>query len=219
MPSFRHLLKTREQRRQYDRSNAVASIPVRVSPRLRRAVELLETCLDDAARQKTCGRTELRRTEELAQLVSDELCRALRVRLPNVKVRGKRPLNGSGELHGLFTTGPRRDDCIQVWMLTAKRQQVVKFKTFLRTLVHEVCHHLDYVLLGLRDSFHTDGFFKRESSLVHQLLRRKAEAQLPPVPVPIEWGRREEASGAGSATLWAEQGKRRTKFENVDDYS
>jgi len=215
MPSFRHLLKTREQRRQYDRSNAVGSIPVRVSPRLRRAVELLETCLDDAARKK-CGRAELRRTEELAQIVSDELCGALRVRLPQVKVRGKRPLNSTGELHGLFTTGPSREDCIQVWMLTAKRQQVVKFKTFLRTLVHEVCHHLDYVLLGLRDSFHTDGFFKRESSLVHQLLRTRPQAAA--LAVDSEWSRRPEAAGARSAALWAERGKRRIKLGNVDDY-
>jgi hypothetical protein len=219
MPSFRHLLKTREQRRQYDRSNAVSSIPVRISPRLRRAVELLESCLDDATRRKACGRAELRRAEELAQIVSDELCRSLRVRLPNVKVRGKRPLNGTGELHGLFTTGPSREDRIQVWMLTAKRRQVVKFKTFLRTLVHEVCHHLDYVLLGLRDSFHTDGFFKRESSLVHQLLRGRGGAHLPAMPAAIEWGQHDEASGTRSATVWADRGKRRIKFENVDDYS
>lgn len=219
MPSFRHLLKTREQRRQYDRSNAVSSIPVRVSPRLRRAVELLERCLDDAARQTKCGRVELRRTQELAQIVSDELCRTLRVRLPSVKVRGKRPLNSTGELHGLFTTGPSREDCIQVWMLTAKRQQVVKFKTFLRTLLHEVCHHLDYVFLGLRDSFHTDGFFRRESSLVHQLLRPKAEAARADVPAAIEWRPHDDAFGARSATFRADRGKRRVKFENVDDYS
>jgi hypothetical protein len=219
MPSFRHLLKTREQRRQYDRSNAVSSIPVRVSPRLRRAVELLEGCLDDAAHRERCGRAEIRRTQELAQIISDELCRALRVRLPNVKVKGKRPLNRTGELHGLFTTGPSREDCIQVWMLTAKRQQVVKFKTFLRTLVHEVCHHLDYVLLSLRDSFHTDGFFRRESSLVHQLLRRKTETQPPVGPPAIEWRLYQPGSGVLPVTVRADRGKRRIMFENGDDCS
>jgi hypothetical protein len=35
--------------------------------------------------------------------------------------------------------------------------------------LHEVVHHLDYTLLGLGESFHTDGFFQRESSLVRQL--------------------------------------------------
>jgi hypothetical protein len=33
-------------------------------------------------------------------------------------------------------------------------------------------HHLDVTLLGLDDSFHTEGFFKRESSLVRQLVAR-----------------------------------------------
>jgi hypothetical protein len=41
----------------------------------------------------------------------------------------------------------------------------VAFKTFLRTLLHELCHHLDYALLNLRDSLHTQGFYQRESSL------------------------------------------------------
>jgi hypothetical protein len=54
-------------------------------------------------------------------------------------------------------------------MLTAKRGHVVAFKTYLRTLLHEICHHLDYVLLRLPDSFHTDGFYRRESSLFHQI--------------------------------------------------
>lgn len=219
MPSFRHLLKTRQQRLQYDRSNGISSIPVRISPRLRRAVELLESCLEDAARRKTCGRAEQRRTQELAQAISDELCQALRVRLPNVKVRGKRPLNNSGELHGLFTTGPSRDDCIQVWMLTAKRQQVVKFKTFLRTLLHEVCHHLDYVFLHLRDSFHTDGFFKRESSLMHQLLRPKSSMEQNLSRAPVEWVRHAGAPAARSVTSRTDRGKRRIAVGNVEDYS
>jgi hypothetical protein len=54
-------------------------------------------------------------------------------------------------------------------MRTAQRAQVVKFKTFLRTLLHELCHHLDYEHLKLEESFHTEGFYKRESSLLRQL--------------------------------------------------
>jgi len=57
-----------------------------------------------------------------------------------------------------------------VWMRTAKHRRVVAFRTYLRTLLHELCHHLDYELLKLPDSFHTEGFYRRESSLVHQLL-------------------------------------------------
>src|SRR5205823_3660237 len=41
----------------------------------------------------------------------------------------------------------------------------------------EVGHHLDYTVLRLSESYHTEGFYKRESSLFHQLvtdLRRSA---------------------------------------------
>ena len=56
-------------------------------------------------------------------------------------------------------------------MRTAQRQQVVAFKSFLRTLLHELCHHLDYEHLALDDSFHTEGFYQRESSLFHQIVQ------------------------------------------------
>ena len=37
---------------------------------------------------------------------------------------------------------------------------------------------IDYELLKLRDSFHTDGFFKRESSMVNQLLAAAARSAI-----------------------------------------
>ena len=55
-------------------------------------------------------------------------------------------------------------------MRTAQKRKVVAFRSFLRTLLHEICHHLDYEYLKLEDSFHTEGFYKRESSLFHQLV-------------------------------------------------
>ena len=83
----------------------------------------------------------------------------------------RRPHNDYGELHGLYEpverTRPRAK--IYVWMRTAKRQQVVAFKTYLRTLIHEFCHHLDFEYYKFEDSFHTKGFFQRESSIVKQL--------------------------------------------------
>jgi hypothetical protein len=59
-------------------------------------------------------------------------------------------------------------------MRTARQRRVVAFRTFLRTLLHELCHHLDYQHLRLADSFHTEGFYKRESSLFHQLVPEPA---------------------------------------------
>lgn len=87
-----------------------------------------------------------------------------------VRVLSARPSESWGELQGLYEPAEdRRRACITVWMRTAKHKRVVAFKSFLRTLLHEIGHHLDYELLALEDSFHTEGFFKRESSLMHQL--------------------------------------------------
>jgi hypothetical protein len=93
---------------------------------------------------------------------------ALDVPAAAVEVLAVRPSLKWGELHGLYTSeGKPR---IQVWMRTVRHRRVVAFRTFLRTLLHELCHHLDYVHLGLADSYHTEGFFKRESSLFRQLV-------------------------------------------------
>lgn len=82
-----------------------------------------------------------------------------------------RPSDTWGELHGLYEIAEvRRRARITIWMRTARHKKIVAFRTFLRTVLHELCHHLDYELLELDDSFHTEGFFKRESSLFHQLV-------------------------------------------------
>jgi hypothetical protein len=96
--------------------------------------------------------------------------------VPKVRVRvlARRPDDGDSVLHGLYEPGegatPAR---ITVWMRTAARRDVVAFRTFLRTLIHELCHHLDYELLLLPETFHTAGFYKRESSLVAAILARE----------------------------------------------
>ncbi len=114
------------------------------------------------------------------QRLIDALAAGYRVPAIRVQVLATRPADGSGELHGLYEPG---DDGtlarISVWMRTAQKKNVVAFKTFLRTLIHELCHHLDYELFALEETFHTEGFYKRESTLVAALL-----AQLPPPQSP-----------------------------------
>ncbi len=68
---------------------------------------------------------------------------------------------------------------ISVWMRTARKRQVVAFKSFLRTLCHELCHHLDYELFALEETFHTEGFYKRESSLANALLAQRRRHSAP----------------------------------------
>src|SRR5262249_26511457 len=118
--------------------------------------------------------------ESLSQTIVNLICWRLNVRTVRVQVQGVRPSNRRGELHGLYTQYGGGSDSIQVWMRTAKRGKIVAFRTFLRTLLHEVCHHLDYTYLHLRESYHTDGFFQRESSLFRAILQQPAEEERKP---------------------------------------
>lgn len=171
MPNFRHRL-TRAQQRIYDRSNTTPAVTLQATPTLRQAVAALPAVLQAG---------DPSRVEQLSQRISDEIAAALKVRRVRIHVSGTRPSNTRGELHGLYTPAHNGAAAtIKLWMMTAKRQQVVAFKTFLRTLLHEICHHLDYTLLGLADSFHTDGFYQRESSLFYRIGGPAAAARVGP---------------------------------------
>ena len=107
-----------------------------------------------------------------SQALTNQITQQLNIPPIKIKVLTSRPHNNYGELHGLYEPVSKKMKVaeISVWMLTAKRKQVVAFKTYMRTLFHELCHHLDYEYYKLEDSFHTEGFFKRESSLYKQLV-------------------------------------------------
>lgn len=159
MPNYRYRL-SRPQQRVYDRSNATSSIRLSPTPRLYQAVGALPEIL-------ATGDTA--NTERVAQIIADEITSILRVPRVRILVNGRRPADARGELHGVYLPHESGSGSIKLWMITARRGQIVAFKTFLRTLLHEICHHLDYALLGLADSLHTEGFYKRESSLFHQI--------------------------------------------------
>lgn len=116
-------------------------------------------------------RTENRSlVERHAQALCNDLTTRLRVPRVRVRVLSVRPSGNWGELHGLYE--PFDDGTpplLTVWMRTVARKQVVAFKSFLRTILHELCHHLDYELYRLPETFHTQGFYKRESSLYYQI--------------------------------------------------
>jgi DNA-binding transcriptional MerR regulator len=118
-----------------------------------------------------------RRTDVQAacQSLIDALTGGYHVPKVRIRVLATRPADADGELHGLYE--PVEDGSpprISVWMRTAQKRKVVAFKTFLRTLIHELCHHLDYELFALAETFHTEGFYKRESSVVTALLAQAA---------------------------------------------
>src|SRR5713226_193852 len=52
-------------------------------------------------------------------------------------------------------------------MRTAVRKEITSFGTFLSTLCHEFCHHLDFQRFGFPDSWHARGFYERAATLYH----------------------------------------------------
>lgn len=145
----------------YRKSDAVTSL------RLPRPVELHPQV--EALRQALAGE-ERRAVEAAAGALAGGLAGQLELAPVAVEVLAVRPAADWGELHGLYTREAGSVPRIQLWMRTAHHKRLVAFRTFLRTLLHEVGHHVDYERLGLADSFHTEGFFRRESSLFHQLV-------------------------------------------------
>jgi hypothetical protein len=183
LPPYFYRLSARAQRT-YLKGNSIERFELVASARAFALTDDLMHALDFGAPSAV---------ERAAQSLLDEMCRLMGVRSVHVEVRGVRPRNARGELHGIFyPRGPGRTysatavrpasgnaPLIALWMRTAQRHDVVKPKTFLRTLMHELGHYLDYALLGLDDSFHNAGFFKRESFLVRTLYRAAATPDNP----------------------------------------
>jgi hypothetical protein len=88
---------------------------------------------------------------------------------PRIRVLAARPLRvrEGGWATELFGDYHSEKKLIRVWMRTAVRNQVTSLGTFLSTLCHEFCHHLDMERLGFRDSPHTRGFYGRAAVLYH----------------------------------------------------
>ena len=154
---------SRRQQGIYLRSDAITAVPLPGAAALRPLVVELGAALESGDRALT---------ESACQLLAGALARALGLPRVGVTVLAARPHAKWGELHGLYETAnrPGLPPIITLWMRTARQKRVVAFRTFLRTLLHEMGHHLDYTLLKLGDSLHTQGFYQRESHLFHQLV-------------------------------------------------
>jgi hypothetical protein len=154
------------RQRIYRKSDAIETLGIPPGLALGRAIAAIAEGLRNEHRGSAQG---------ACQSLVNALLEGYHVPAVRVKVLLRRPADDYGELHGLYE--PEEDGtraCITLWMRTAQRKQVVAFKTFLRTLIHEVCHHLDYELFALEETFHTEGFYKRESTLVGALLAQLA---------------------------------------------
>jgi hypothetical protein len=161
MPFSYYARLSKAQQAIYRKSDEVTNVPLPDPAALWPAVESLTAAL------ATEDRAQVQRASE--RLIKG-ITEALAMPPVRVEVLAARPHAKWGELHGLYTAERGKVPKIQLWMRTAKQRRVVAFRTYLRTLLHEVGHHVDYAHLGLRDSYHTEGFYKRESSLFHQLV-------------------------------------------------
>ncbi|HEX8816961.1 MAG TPA: hypothetical protein VF753_15805 [Terriglobales bacterium] len=111
-----------------------------------------------------------------------------------VRVLAARPLRSreyvTFELFGDYTP---ESMLIRVWMRTAVRKDVTSFGTFLSTLCHEFCHHLDFTKFGFADSWHTRGFYERAAVLYHHArgtqLKKLAWVAIPGGRWRIDWQR------------------------------
>jgi len=145
----------------YRKSDSVTSLTLPSAGELHALVEEL---------RRTLATEDRREVEAAASSLALGLARQLELSPVRVEVLAVRPSADWGELHGLYTREAGRAPRVQLWMRTAHHKRLVAFRSFLRTLLHELGHHVDYELLALADSFHTEGFFRRESSLFRQLV-------------------------------------------------
>ncbi len=161
MPFAYYQRLSARERAIYRKSDAVTSVTLPRPSELQPLVEELRQAL---------ATEERRAVEAAAGALALGLVVQLELPPVRIEVLAVRPSADWGELHGLYTREAARTPRIQLWMRTAHHKRIVAFRTFLRTLVHEIGHHVDYERLALADSFHTEGFFRRESSLFHQLV-------------------------------------------------
>ena len=169
---------TPKQRKSYRESDRIAHVELGDPMQLQGAVTALRDALSAGDR---------RRVQRACVAVARGVCDDLGISRVRVQVGGRRPTDADGgELFGQCSWDEEetKGALVEVWMRTAKRGQVVAFKTLLRTLIHEICHHLDYELHGLDNTFHTEGFFRRESSIMHRLVELTAAPESEPEPDP-----------------------------------
>lgn len=153
---------TKARQRIYDTSDAITTIDLPNATAMQALMAPLEVALKEESRATV---------QRLCQSLADALIAAFKLPPVRMEVLAARPSDDWGELHGLYTPEEGgRPARIQVWMRTAKHKRVVAFRSFLRTVLHELCHHLDYEMLRLPETFHTEGFYQRESSLFTQLM-------------------------------------------------
>lgn len=170
-------------------SDRLRSIVLPADGRLHRISQAIESAMELGSMGDV-----RRHSAEFVATVSD----FYRVPKGDVQILAARPLRTRrGWRTELFGDYHPTTMLIRVWMRTAVKKEITSFGTFLSTLCHEFCHHLDFHQFKFRDSWHTRGFYERAAILYHHA-RGTPVRQLVWIPAAgqrwrIDWGRTNRA--------------------------
>jgi hypothetical protein len=145
-----------QARKEYERSNAVRRIDLDAGPSAAKAANRLRLALLSKDPSLVMA---------AAMAFADALCDGAKVPRIPVEIAAPRKRKGYAECHGR-----RAMSCIPVALRTTQRGRFIGFRTFLKTLCHDFCHHHDVSALGLTHSFHTKGFSSRMEALYKSIL-------------------------------------------------
>src|ERR1051326_531893 len=175
----------RKNLRQFIASDQLTAMPVPSDDRLKSIAAQIELAMKTGTMKDVAAGCEqfLSTASEFYQ-----------VRRCAVRVLAARPLrvrqHSTIELFGDYHPDTM---LIRVWMRTAVQKEVTSLGTFLSTLCHEFCHHLDFHRFHFGNSWHTRGFYERTGALYHHA-RGTPPKRLFWAPVPghrfrIDWPR------------------------------
>ena len=102
-----------------------------------------------------------------AETLLNYLCTKFKINNITLLVTNKpRPCKGRGQIGGWYVPTEKK---IIIYNTTAKTNKTISIKSFYDILLHEFMHHYDYEVIGLTDSLHTRGFYKRIIDLKNKL--------------------------------------------------
>lgn len=161
------LPRARSEKEEYARSDKLISLPLPPADPLREYALQLKEALANEDRKAILSASKL-----LLNTLSDDFA----VERPKTKILSVRPREVRGDWEfQTFGDYDTETAVLRLWMKTAIQKKTSAYGTFLNTLVHEFCHHLDVVSLDMPNTFHTRGFYERVGELYHHVQNTPAK--------------------------------------------
>lgn len=153
--------RDKSEKDEYIRSDAMRSIKLPpAEPARTQALKVKEALAADDKKLLQAACKELLET----------LATAYGVASPKIKVLASRPQKVTDNwVYETFGDYDPETTQIRLWMRTAVQKKATSYGTFLATLCHEFCHHLDMVQLEFFETYHTRGFYERTAAIYHHI--------------------------------------------------